>query len=70
MSWRRVLLAAASVFIGYLLWLVIDKDSAISQGAVWPLIFAFIIILMLPESRLEGNLFVKLVSALKGKPDD
>jgi len=67
MTWRRGLLAAANVFIGFMIWVVIDKDSAVSMGAVWPLIIAFIIILALPESRLQGELLVKLAEALRKK---
>lgn len=70
MSYRRAFLAIAAIFIGWLLWLVIDKDTATSISAVWPLVFAFIIILMLPEKRLAGDLFVRAVEALKGKPKD
>jgi len=70
MNYRRVFLAVATVFIGYLLWLIIDKDSAVSIGAIWPLIFAFVIILMLPERRLKGEAFIEALKAMRGKPDD
>jgi len=71
LSYRRIFLAIAVIFIGYLLWLIIDKDSAVSIGAVWPLVFAFVIILMLPERRLGGDLFVRMIEAMKGiKPND
>lgn len=70
MTYRRAFLAIAAVFIGYLLWLVIVKDSAVAMAAVWPLIVAFIVILMLPEKRLGGELFVRVMEAWKGKKDD
>ena len=70
MSYRRFFLALASTFIGFLLWLAIDKDTATSGSAIWPLVFAFVIILMLPEQRLGGELFVRMVEAWKGKKDD
>jgi hypothetical protein len=70
MSYRRIFLAGAATFIGWLLWLVIEKDSATSSSAVWPLIFAFLIILVLPETRLKAETFVELIKAWKGKPND
>ena len=70
MSWRRLILAAVVGFIAYLLWLVINTSTETSISAVWPLCFTLLIVLMLPEKRLKGDLFVSMVKALKGKPDD
>ena len=69
MSYRRIFLAACATFIGYLLWFVLDKDSATSVSAVWPLIIAFVVILALPEKRLEGTMIARIIEAWKGKKD-
>lgn len=70
MSYRRLILAAAAGFLAYLLWKVINLDTSTSVSAVWPLSVTFLLVLMLPESRLQGDLFVRVVEALKGKPKD
>ncbi len=70
MSYRRVFLAVAASFLAYLLWKVIELDTSTSISAVWPLCMTFLFVLMLPEKRLQGGLFVDLVKALKGKKDD
>lgn len=69
-SYRRIILGGVVIFLSYLLWYAIQLNTATSISAVWPLIFGLLITLMLPEKRLKGDLFVKLVTALKGKPDD
>lgn len=71
MSYRRVLLAGFAGFFAYMLWTVLRLDTATGTAAVWPLVFAILIILMLPEKRLQGDMFVRLIEALKGvKRDD
>lgn len=70
MSYRRGILFLIVVFLSYLLWYAIQLNSPSSISAVWPLIFGLLITLMLPEERLQGDLFVRLVEALKGKPKE
>jgi hypothetical protein len=70
MNYRRIFLAAAATFIGYCIWFVLDKDTATSTAVVWPLICAFIIILALPEKRLEGTMISRMIDAWKGNKND
>ena len=69
MSYRRLILFAVIVFLSYLLWYAIQLNTSTSISAVWPLIFGLLVTLMLPEKRLGGDLFVKMITALKGKSE-
>jgi len=69
MTYRRAMLAAFAVFMGYLLFMVLSMDTPTSGGAVWPLVIGVLVILMLPEKRLSGKMIVDLLRALKGKPN-
>ncbi len=65
-TYRRCVLILFASFFGYLLWKVIGISTVASSAAIWPLVTAILIVLMLPEERLQGDLFVRLVEALKG----
>lgn len=67
MTYRRVILSGFAAFMGYLLFMILRMDTPTSSGAVWPLVVGILVILMLPEKRLGGQMIVDLVSALKGK---
>ena len=69
MSYRRIALITFAGFMGYLLFTVIKMDTPTSAGAVWPLVVGLLIILMLPEKRLGGQMIVDLVKALKRGSD-
>jgi ABC-type multidrug transport system permease subunit len=66
-SYRRILLALFAGFFAYLLWEALHLETATGQGAIWPLVVAILVVLMLPEKRLQGDAFVRVVEALKGK---
>lgn len=71
MSYRRILLACVVAVFSYMLWVALHLDSITGAGAVWPLVVAILVVLMLPEKRLQGDMFVRLVEAWKGiKKDD
>lgn len=71
MSYRRFVLIAFAGFVAFLLWTALGLDTSTGAGAMWPLVFALLVILMLPEDRLQGDTLVKLIAALKGvKKDD
>lgn len=66
MAIRHLSLLGGQAWLGWLLYLVIVSEDAVSKGAVWPLTLAFLLMFMIPASRLGGDLFVRAIEALKG----
>ncbi len=67
MSYRRVLLGLFAVFFGYMLWLALHMETPAAASALWPLIVGILVVLMIPEKRLGGEMFVRLIEAFKGE---
>lgn len=66
MSYRRVILALFAGFFGFMLWEALHIDTPTGAHAIWPLVFAIIVVLALPEKRFAATTLVKLVEAMKG----
>lgn len=70
MSYRRILLAAFAALFGFLLYSAITADTAAASAAVWPLVAGTVVVLMIPEKRLNGELLGTLLDVLKGTQSD
>lgn len=65
-KYRRIVLLAGQVFLGYLLFTIVDSTDAANKGLVWPLVMSFLVLFMLPEDRLQADTFARIIEALKG----
>lgn len=63
---RHLSLFGGQAWLGWLLYIVIISEDAVTKGAVWPLTVAFLLMFMIPASRLGGDLFVQAIQAFKG----
>ncbi len=66
MSYRRVLLGLFAAFFAFLLWTALHLDTPSGVGAIWPLVFAILVVLMIPEKRFKADTMVSMVEAMKG----
>ncbi|MBL4791293.1 MAG: hypothetical protein JKY60_20360 [Kordiimonadaceae bacterium] len=70
MSFRRVLIVAALVFVAAVIWKSIHlaTDSA-DTAAAWGFV-AFVGLMLIPTERFSADNIMKLIKIWKGKPDD
>ncbi len=66
MSYRRAILGIFAAFFAFLLWTALHLDTPSGVGAIWPLVFAILVVLMIPEKRFQSETMVSLIEALKG----
>ncbi len=64
--YRRGLLTATLSFFGWMLYFVLHTANTAAAAAVWPLIMAMLVVLMLPEQRLDAAMLVEVINSLKG----
>lgn len=69
MTLRKCILAISAIFAAFMMWLIVEKDSALAMSAFIPMCIVFVFILMLPEERLKGDAIIKIIRSWRGKKD-
>jgi len=67
MSVRKIVLWSVEAFLCWFLWDALQADSPNASAAFWPACAALVAVLLIPAERMEGDTFVQLIKAWKGK---
>lgn len=70
MTYRRVILFGFAAFFCALLWRVVGATNTASETLAWTLVAGVVIILMLPETRLQVGELLEGLKAWRSRKDD
>lgn len=70
MTFRRLFLVAAAVFLGALIWHLKDLETGAAVAMASTALWCLVVVLMLPSERFNPQQLINIVRTWKGKDSE